>query len=66
MTLITFDGQELKNWNDYVSYKFDNKDYYRVERETNGVVTIHGKTNNTTISFIDLDEKGEQISDCQY
>jgi len=66
MTLIIFDEQELKNWNDYVSYKFDNKDYYRVERETNGAVTIHSKTNNTKISFIDLVEKGEQISHCRY
>ena len=66
MTPIIFDGREIKNWNDYVSYKFDNNDYYGVERKTNGSVTIHSKTNSTEISFIDLDHKGETISDCQY
>jgi hypothetical protein len=66
MTPITFDGQQLKNWNDYVAYKFDNKDYFRIDRGTDGVTTIQSTTNNTKIWFIDLDEKGEQISDCQY
>ena len=63
---MIFDRRELKNWNDYISYKFADSNYYRIERSRDSVVTIHSKTNNTKISFIDLDEKGEQISDCQY
>jgi hypothetical protein len=67
MTPITFNERQLKNWNDYVSYKFDNKDYFDIERQADtGIVTIHSKTNNTKLWFIDLDEKGEIISDCQY
>jgi hypothetical protein len=67
MTPITFNERQLKNWNDYVSYKFDNKDYFDIERQADtGILTIHSKTNNTKIWFIDLDEKGEIISDCQY
>jgi hypothetical protein len=65
MTPITFKGQELKNWNDYVSYKFDNNHYFTIDRQTDNV-TIHSKTNNTKIWFIQLDEKGERIQDCQY
>lgn len=65
MTPITFDGQELKNWNDYVLYKFNNKDFFKIERDADSV-TILSKTNNTKIWFIDLDEKGEKIFDCQY